>query len=250
MPRLLRDWTDSEKVNTLSFQGEVLFTRLIMKADDYGIYFANPKLLKSNLFPFKTDTIRDTDITRWLTECEKAGLIVIYEVQSKPYLQIREFNQRLRSLKPKYPPPPKHVGHMSYTCQTNDGLNRIEVEVEDEVEFINNNAQKNVFVSLMGKQILKTAFELLQEKKMYWLEQRIMKGDAACFRVEEIKTAFNEKYNFYNFNDENHLSNCMDSMIKKMFDDKHKKLNQVSSLKDNSKSKKIFNINQELKDEL
>lgn len=102
--RILRDWTDSEKIDSLTMQGERFFTRLIMKADDYGRYSANIKILKSTLFPLKTD-IRETDISRWLTECEKSDLIVLYCVASRDYLQIKNFKQTLRQKNEKYPAP-------------------------------------------------------------------------------------------------------------------------------------------------
>lgn len=102
--RILRDWTDSESIDSLDVNAERFFTRLIMKVDDYGRYFSNPKLLKSNLYPLKSD-IRETDISRWLTACEKAGLITLYNVAAKGYLQIENFKQVLRQKVEKYPSP-------------------------------------------------------------------------------------------------------------------------------------------------
>ena len=102
--RILKDWTESDKVNTLSANAEVFFTRLIMKADDYGVFHGNPKLLKANLFPLK-DAMRDTDITRWIIECSTAGLILVYKVSEREYVQIINFGQRLRSMRSKYPLP-------------------------------------------------------------------------------------------------------------------------------------------------
>lgn len=115
--RILRDTTDSFKVNQLSPRAEVLFYRLFMKSDDYGLYIANPKLLRSNLFPLRSDSIRETDISLWLTELvntknekgEIDGLIALYEVNNKPYLEIKNFGQRLRNMKSKYPLPPTIV---------------------------------------------------------------------------------------------------------------------------------------------
>jgi hypothetical protein len=126
--RILRDWTDSEPVNSLSWQAEVFFTRLIMKVDDFGRHPANTKLLGSILFPLK-DGIRDADITRHLAECEEAGLIAVYESESKKYLEIKNFDQRLRLKKSKYPAPClTHDGQMTVICQSHDGVKRNEVE--------------------------------------------------------------------------------------------------------------------------
>lgn len=137
--RILRDWTDSERVNDLTVHAERFFVRLIMKADDFGRYTANPKLLKAALYPLLSDSIRDADITRWMTECQKSGLIVVYEVSSKPIVQIQNFNQRLRQSVEKYPPPPDgrlsaSGGHTTVNGQSIDGLKGNEVEVESETE--------------------------------------------------------------------------------------------------------------------
>jgi hypothetical protein len=121
--RILRDWTDSPTVNDLSWQAEVFFVRLIMKADDYGRFAAHPRLLRSLLFPMR-DGIRETDISRWLAECEKAGLIRPYADDEKPFLVIQKFNQRMRLKKPsKFPEPPDEADdlHMTVTRPSRDG---------------------------------------------------------------------------------------------------------------------------------
>lgn len=139
--RMLRDWTNSEKVDQLDANGERFFTRLIMIVDDYGRYYADERLLRAAMFPRKIDSIRDADISRWMAACQKAGLIVVYENSGKNYLQIIDFNQRLRQKREKFPAP--DVGHMTVNCQTDDrhmsdncqtidGLNRREVEYEEE----------------------------------------------------------------------------------------------------------------------
>ncbi len=209
--RVLRDWTDSERVNELSVHAERFFTRLIMKVDDFGRFTANVKLLKANLFPLLTDSIRETDISRWAAECEKAGLIVVYEVQSKPYVQINSFKQRLRQAVEKYPPPPND-GQLTDNRQTTDSVKRKETEVETETENLTN-ARGNVFVKLMGRKFDMTAFELLKERKMQYVEQRMMKYDASGYSIQQVQELFNEKYNFQDFKDENHLQNCFNYLI-------------------------------------
>jgi hypothetical protein len=118
--RVLRDWTLSDKVNSISVHAERFFTRLIMKADDYGCFFADNRLLKANLFPLLLDSIREADITRWMAECQKAGLIVIYDDKGKSYVQIVEFRQRLRTMKSRFPMPNQSQsidGHLAADCQ-------------------------------------------------------------------------------------------------------------------------------------
>jgi hypothetical protein len=103
--RILRDWTDSDRVNSLTAEAERFFTRLIMKVDDFGRYSADGRRLKAFLFPLK-DSLRETDCSRWLAECEKAGLIRFYDAAGKRYLEIANFRQRLRIMKEAHPKPP------------------------------------------------------------------------------------------------------------------------------------------------
>lgn len=126
--RMLRDWTQSDKVDQLSCQAERFFTRLIMKVDDYGCFYADTRLLKANLFPLKIDKIREADISRWTAECQKAGLIVLYLAVNKKYLQILDFKQRLDKAKAKFPLPNDSVEIV------NDFPPEVEEEVETEIE--------------------------------------------------------------------------------------------------------------------
>jgi len=103
--RIIRDgWLESDKVDSLDVHAERFFIRLCLKADDFGRFHASPLLLKSMLFPLKED-IRSTDMTRYLAECEKAGLVCCYEVTGKRYLEIQNFGQRLRTMNSKFPQP-------------------------------------------------------------------------------------------------------------------------------------------------
>ena len=102
---LLRDWTDSQAVDKLDANAERFFTRLLMKVDDYGRTLADPRLLKSRLFPLKTD-IRETDISRWLAACQKAGLIRFYvDGKGRSLLEVFKFGQRKRFMKSEFDPP-------------------------------------------------------------------------------------------------------------------------------------------------
>lgn len=103
--RILRDgYLTSERIDKLDPLAERFYVRLLLVADDFGRYPANPQLLRSHLFPLRDD-VRNTDIPRWLAACEKAGLIRCYSVEDKPFLCVLRFNQRTRS-ESKYPKPP------------------------------------------------------------------------------------------------------------------------------------------------
>lgn len=138
--RILRDWTASDKVDQLSPGAEVFFTRLIMKADDYGLYYGNPKLLNSALFPLKD--YDNSKVLGWLNECVRSGIIRKYSVDGKDYIHILGFDQRLRLMKSKFPEPPKfdEFHTPSNDSQVTDNgrpetkRNEVETEVEEETE--------------------------------------------------------------------------------------------------------------------
>lgn len=132
--RLLRDWTDSETMDSLSPGAEVFFTRLIMKADDYGSFHANPKLLKSALFPLR-DTMKDKQISEWLQELIETGLVFLYSSDGKRYLRIKSFGQRLRNMRNTFPQPDNNSPQSAANCRNSPPEEkRREEEKEDEVE--------------------------------------------------------------------------------------------------------------------
>jgi hypothetical protein len=118
--RILRDCCDSEPVNKLTCQSERFFYRLIMKVDDYGRQSASPKLLRPMMFPLLLEQVREADLQRWLAECEKAGLIRLYTVNGKEYLEIVNFRQRLRVKRASKCPDPSYDGQMTVTRPTDD----------------------------------------------------------------------------------------------------------------------------------
>lgn len=122
---MLRPWINSDKVNNISVHSERFFTRLIMVVDDFGCFYADKRLLRANLFPLLLDQVKDGDIIRWLSECQKAGLLVIYDVEGKKYLKIIDFKQRLDKAKSKFPQPVNELPEV---------VNETPAELEEEVE--------------------------------------------------------------------------------------------------------------------
>lgn len=120
MNRLIPDFSKDKAVNSLSWFAEICFRRLWNKADDFGRYYADEVILKAELFPRKE--IRTPDLRRALQECERAALLVQYTVDGERFIQLNNFNQRVRASKSKFPEPQKeNDGQMTDTCQTNDG---------------------------------------------------------------------------------------------------------------------------------
>lgn len=95
----------SEPVCSLGWSEEVFYRRLMSIVDDFGRHEANPQLLRSKCYPLQTDAVRVADITRWMAACQKAGVIVLYEVLGKQYIEITKFRQQTRTPS-KFPPPP------------------------------------------------------------------------------------------------------------------------------------------------
>ena len=95
----------SENVDRLSAFQETVFYRLIVNCDDYGRMDARPKLLASKLFPLKD--IRSNQIDEALRALTSAELVTLYEVDGKPFLQMKTWDrhQQVRAKKSKYPSP-------------------------------------------------------------------------------------------------------------------------------------------------
>ena len=95
----------SEELAAISPEAEVLFYRLIVKADDFGLFHGNPKLLASLLFPLTTPP--EKKVEAWLVELCSAGLVQLYEIEGKRYLKLVSFSkhQQPRAKNSKFPHP-------------------------------------------------------------------------------------------------------------------------------------------------
>jgi hypothetical protein len=95
----------SENVDQLSPFHETFFYRLIVNCDDYGRMDARVKILSSRLFPLKD--IKSEEVQAALIALHKAGLIILYEVDGKQYLQMKTWDkhQQVRAKRSKYPSP-------------------------------------------------------------------------------------------------------------------------------------------------
>lgn len=118
--RLLREGIlDSAAVSSLSAHAEVFYRRLMSVVDDFGRFDGRATVLRCRLYPLKIDTIREADITRWIAECEKAGLIALYEVDSKPYILFHKLGPA-RAKESKFPAPPKAAASVCLQTQTDE----------------------------------------------------------------------------------------------------------------------------------
>lgn len=106
--RLLREGIiDSDAVNSLTAHEEVFYRRLMSVVDDFGRFDGRVPILRSRLYALKPTT-RETDIPHWIAACEKVGLILLYEVDGKPYILFHKLGQP-RAEDSKYPDPPPEI---------------------------------------------------------------------------------------------------------------------------------------------
>lgn len=96
----------SEEIASISPEAEVLFYRLIVKADDFGLFHGNPKIIIGNCFPLSSP--KESKVQSWLDELCRAGLIVMYIADDgKKYLKLLSWDkhQQRRATKSKFPHP-------------------------------------------------------------------------------------------------------------------------------------------------
>ena len=129
----------SEEINKLTWFEEAFFYRLIVACDDYGRFDGRVKIIKGTCFPLKE--IKDKEIQEGLDHMCAAGLIRLYTVDDRPYLEMVTWNkhQRIRNQRSKYPSPPSISN--SLTVDSNSpqlaadcGLNPIQSNTESEYQ--------------------------------------------------------------------------------------------------------------------
>ncbi len=101
--------------------------------DDYGRFDGRISVLRANCYPLKLDLVSDADVRKWRSETVKAGVVSVYHVDGKEYVQIEKFNQRMRG-KPRWPAP-LNVGdspQVAASCSTSRLSSYSETETEAE----------------------------------------------------------------------------------------------------------------------
>lgn len=95
----------SDTLRELSWFEYALFTKLIVLADDYGIYDGRVPLIRARAFSMDLDRVDEGDVAEALRSLERAGLIVRYAAGGKPYLRLVGWDehQNVRAKRSKYP---------------------------------------------------------------------------------------------------------------------------------------------------
>jgi hypothetical protein len=95
---------DSELIDQLSPMAEALFYRLIVTVDDFGRADARPAMVKAACYPIK-EAVTAELCEDLLRELATVGLVDIYAVEGKPYLQLRKWDNAPRAKASKFPAP-------------------------------------------------------------------------------------------------------------------------------------------------
>ena len=93
---------DSESIDKLSSAAEVMYYRLLVTVDDFGRYDARPAMIKAACFPIK-ESVGHKQVENLLSDLVKYGLVVVYEVDGKPYLQMLKWDNVPRAKESKFP---------------------------------------------------------------------------------------------------------------------------------------------------
>lgn len=111
----------SEAVNGLNWAEEVFYRRLLSVVDDFGRYYATPKLLRAACYPLHIDKVSDSDIGKWLSACETAALVRVYPASDgKRYLEVQNFKQQQRAKESKFPHPPSPDEQLRSACEADE----------------------------------------------------------------------------------------------------------------------------------
>ena len=108
---------NNRTIAKLSFGAEVFYRRLMSVVDDFGVCDASDDWLRAHLYAFQLDQVSRQDVAMWKQEIKKGGLITIYEMDGIPYLEMVNFDQRLRARRSKWPHPIHNPPSFARNCQ-------------------------------------------------------------------------------------------------------------------------------------
>jgi hypothetical protein len=137
----------SENLDRLTAEEEVFCYRLIVNCDDFGRFHADPILLRSRLFPRRTEKIKPQDIVKWLFALsETAKMIGLYKNGDKIYLQFIKWSehQQKRANTSKFPAPDDTESQLiSIDINGNHSITNVSVFVFDNDKRIRNRKTNN-----------------------------------------------------------------------------------------------------------
>jgi hypothetical protein len=96
--------TNSDRWNAVSFGAQSLFVRILTLVDDFGRYDGRLPILHGQCFALRND-VKPQHTAGFRSELHAAGLILVYEVDGKEFLQVTKWQERARGDRSKYPNP-------------------------------------------------------------------------------------------------------------------------------------------------
>lgn len=133
----------SDNLNMLTPEQEVFFYRLMVNCDDFGRMDARPQILLAKCFPLRLHQVSVNDIECYLQALEEQELIILYEVENKPFLQITTWDkhQQKRAKHSKYPAPPSNDSNSTDMISSDINCNHTQSNVPEKRESRNENTR-------------------------------------------------------------------------------------------------------------
>lgn len=113
---------NSDRWNTVSFAAQSLYIRLMTMVDDYGRYDGRNSVIWAECFAVWNDknprrAIKPQECAELCNELAAASLIDLYEADGKRFLQILQWEERVRDgTKEKYPKSPLPMRNPAESC--------------------------------------------------------------------------------------------------------------------------------------
>lgn len=96
----------SERWNKAGFLAQSLYVGILTLVDDFGRYDGRARLLHGECFSLRDD-VKPHQTATALKELSVCGLIQLYGIDGKEYLQVLQWQERSRSETSKFPNPPE-----------------------------------------------------------------------------------------------------------------------------------------------
>ena len=179
---------DSEVIDKLSPIAETFFYRLLVTVDDFGRYDARPSMIKSHCYPIK-ESVTAKKCTELLKELSDVGLIVVYEVDEKEYLQVCRWDNIPRAKESKFPQKPANAKQLHtsvYIPHTSVPLTVTVTETETKTETVTDDGFAlfwSTYPNTQRKQSKSKCEDIWRKGKFHVDKQKIQN------HIESLKTS-------------------------------------------------------------
>jgi DnaD/phage-associated family protein len=134
----------SDTLDTITAEEERLFYRLIVNCDDYGRMESRPEVVRAKCFPLKSDSVTVQQAEDWLQALQAVGLIRLYTVDGKRYLQMVTWNkyQQVRAKYSKFPAPDNTCTQMQTDVINSTRITNNDIRITNNDNEIDNESTK------------------------------------------------------------------------------------------------------------